>query len=328
MGKVIDSAGLQQFLNDGTVTHVPNHKADKPNGAPPLEVQKQVAAVELGEKKPEIEVDKALESAIEAEESVPTLSEDSRKYVNKQHRLRKEAQEDAELDRRLAQEQYNRAVLAEDRAKALELELSKNKAPVEGAKVEALKFPMAADFVKDGQFNQDEYQKAVTEYNKAETKRLFEEERQVRDLAQLQKKLGDSADAARKAHSDFDEVMSAAKDTPADMVPQFVLTYINESDIAGEISYYLLKNPEDSQRIARLSPIRGIAELGKLEERLTKAPEPAKPVVAEVKPPERPGAPPPITPLNTSGSGTVNLDPAKMSFKELRAMEREKLRKK
>ena len=324
MGKVIEGKGMVDFVQNGTYTNVPDHKPSKGNAAAPLEVQKAPPVAEKPAEKA-LEVDKALEKAIETDEAVPTLSEDSRKYVNKQHRLRKEAQEEAELDRALASEQYNRAVLAEERARALEAQLSQVK-PVTPEKVEELKFPLANEFVKDGVFDQDAYQKAVGEFNKAETKRIIDDERTQRERAQLEKRLGESADAARKVHSDFDQVMEAAKGTPADMVPQFVLTYINESDVAGELSYYLLKNPEDAQRIAKLSPIRGIAELGKLEERLNKPAEAAKP--AEVIAPERAGAPPPITPISTTGSGTVNTDPSKMSFTELRAYEREKLRKK
>jgi hypothetical protein len=331
MGKVITSEGLNEFVQHGTVTQVPNHKPGKANEATALEVKKDAPVHDLGEKTPEKtpekapEVDKALEKAIETEESVPTLSEESRKYVNKQHRLRKEAQEEAELSESLAREQFNRALLAEQKAQALEAELSELKKPKDAPKPQELKFPMAQEFVKDNVFDQDAYQKAVSEYNKAETKRLLEDERAATQRAQVEQKLRASADVARKAHPDFDQVMEAAKGTPADMVPQFVLTYINESDMAGEMSYYLLKNPEDAQRIAQLSPIRGIAELGKLEERLTKPAE--KTAVKEVTP-EKTGAPPPITPISTTGSGTVNTDPSKMSFAELRAYEREKRRKK
>ena len=39
------------------------------------------------------------------------------------------------------------------------------------------------------------------------------------------------------------------------------------------------------------------------------------------------GAPPPITPISTSGTGSINVDPAKMSYKELRQYERERNRK-
>ena len=318
---------MQEFVATGKVTNVPDHKPAVKSDAPPLEVKAAAPIVELGEKKPD-EVDKTLEKAIETEENVPTLSEESRKYVNKQHRLRKEAQEEAELSESIARDQFNRALLAEERAKALDLELSSLKKPQEKEKVPELKFPMAQDFVKDGTFNQDDYQKAVTDYNKAETKRLLDDERNAAAQAQMIAKLRASADSARKAHADFDAVMESASGTPADMVPQFVLSYINDSDNAGEVSYYLAKHPEESQRIANLSPIRGIAELGKIEDSLTKKATPTEVQALTPKAPERPEAPPPITPLNTAGAGTVVTDPSKMSFAQLRAFEREKRRKK
>lgn len=329
MGKVITSGGLNEFIEKGTVTHVPDHK---PNGqAAPLEVKAPDTVVNVGDKvdKAAPEVDKALEKAIETEESVPTLSEESRKYVNKQHRLRREAQEESELSERLSREQYNRAILAEERAKALELELldlKKAQTAPETTKVEELKFPLASEFVKEGVFDQDAYQKAVGEYNQAQTRKILDQERQDRELAQVRARVEASWDEARKIHTDFDDVRAKVEGTPADMVPQFVTNYVVDSEKSGQVAYFLWTHPEESQRIAKLSPIRGIAELGKLEAKLT-APEAPKVPVAESTP-ERTGAPPPITPLNTSGAGSVNTDPSKMSFQELRAFEREKLRKK
>jgi hypothetical protein len=324
MGKVITSNGLPEFIEKGTVTHIPDHKPSKE--APPLEVKKDPPIVDIGEKVAEkpLEVDPKLEKQIESEETVPTLSEDSRKYVNKQHRLRKEAEEEAALSESLAREQFNRATLAEEKARALEAELSQLKKPPE-TKVEEPKFPLAQDFVKDNKFDQDAYQKAVTDYNKAETKRLLDNERQEREVAQIRAKVEASWDVARKAHPDFDEVRAKVEGTPADMVPQFVREYIVDSDLSGEVAYYLWTHADETQRIAGLSPIRGIAELGKIQAKLATAEQKAP--IVEVKP-ERPGAPPPITPISTAGAGTVNTDPAKMSFAELRAYRKEERRKK
>ena len=111
------------------------------------------------------------------------------------------------------------------------------------------------------------------------------------------------------------------------MVPQFVLNYIYESDQSAEIAYYLAKNPDETQKIAKMKPILGLAELGKLADKLTTKPvEPPK-EVAPVVVPERGGAPPPITPIATTASGTVNTDPARMSFRELREFEKQRTKK-
>lgn len=325
MGKVVTSEGLQEFVQSGTVTHVPDHKETKKGEA--LEVKKDQSPVDL--KAPEEPKQEAKEEVqeVEKEDDVPVLSEDSRKYVNKQHRLRKEAQEAAEDAERFAKDQYQRALLAEQRAEQLAKELEdtrKQSTPKE--KEPELKAPEAKDFLVEGQVDWDKYtdakadfaaKKAVAEERKRQADEKAEQERQTH-IARIQA----SATEARKELKDFDEVMESVKDTEADRVPQFVLNYIYESDASAKIAYYLAKHPEESQRIAKLAPIRGLAELGKLEERLTtKAaaePKPAEP------PPERTGAPPPITPIATTASGTVNTDPSRMSHKELREYERQR----
>ena len=252
--------------------------------------------------------------------------------MNKQHRLRKEAEESAQEAERLAESQYNRAILAERRAQQLEDELAKAKQP-EKAKEPELVEPKEDDpqWVEAGQFNWRKFTKAQADYAAKKAIQDYEksqaEERSKAEAQEHEQKIRASADAARKVHSDFDAVMEAAKGTEADIVPQFVLNYIYESDLSAELAYYLAKNPAESQRIAKMKPILGIAELGKLSEKLTKPEvpekkeEPKEPVIAE-----RGGAPPPITPI-TGGTSTVNTDPARMSFRELREFERQRNKK-
>lgn len=327
MGKVVTSKGLQDFVQSGTVTHVDNHKGTKE--APPLEVKQEQKPVDL---KPPEESKKEPEEVPEdkkpeADEDVPVLSEDSRKYVNKQHRLRKEAQEAAEDAERFAKDQYQRAMLAEQRAEQLAKELEDTrKQSTPKPKEPELKAPEAKDFMVEGQVDWDKYTDAKADY-RAELK-IREERKRIQDekaeadrqehISRIQK----SADAARKEIPDFDAVMESAKGTEADMVPQFVLNYIYESDYSAILAYHLAKNPEEAQRIAKLAPIRGLAELGKLEERLT-AKKAEKPETKPESPPERTGAPPPITPIAQTASGTVNTDPSRMGYKELRAWHRE-----
>ena len=71
-----------------------------------------------------------------------------------------------------------------------------------------------------------------------------------------------------------------------------------DSDAAPQLMAYMASNPDDIERISRLSPARQAAELGKLEAKLS--------VVKQHKEP-----PPPIRTVN--GGGTVNhSDPSKM----------------
>ena len=106
------------------------------------------------------------------------------------------------------------------------------------------------------------------------------------------------------------------------------LQYIAQSEYGTDIAYFLAKNPERAEKIKALHPIRAIAELGKIETGFEK---PAESVSAQAqatsKTVERQGAPAPITPISTSGTGSIVLDPAKMDYKQLRAYEREKAKR-
>lgn len=330
MGKVVTSKGLTDFVQNGTVTHVPDHKpktAEKP--AEPTKVEPPPPPKEEAKAAPAVEPPKA-----EDDEPAPDLSDRSRKYVDKQHRLRKEAEESAAEADRLAEQQYNRAVLAERRAEQLARELEEHRTKAPAPKEPELVEPKEDDpqWVENGQFNWRKFTKAqadyaakmaLTEFQKKQADEKAQNERALK-LARLE----EAANKARKEIPDFDAVMERVKGTPEDMVPRFMLDFIEESESAALLAYHLAKNPEDSQRIAKMKPILGLAELGKLEDRITK-PKAAdtKPAEPPVTPPERGGAPPPITPIATTASGTVNTDPARMSFQELRAYERARAKK-
>jgi hypothetical protein len=314
MGKVVTSKGLTEFVQEGTVEHVENHKAPKAKEAPVMEAKKEDPVVDL--KAPEVKEEKEPEK----DEEVPVLSEDSRKYVNKQHRLRKEAQEAAEDAERFAKDQYTRAMLAEQRAEQLARDLEATRKTVEKPKEPELKAPEAKDFMVNDQVDWDKYTDAKADYRAKlavqEERKRIQDERAEKDRQEHISRIQAEAQRVRKEFPDFDSVMENAKDTEADIVPQFVLNYVYESDHSALVAYHLAKNPEETQRIAKLPPIRGLAELGKLEERLTTKAEAKEP------PKERTGAPPPITPISSTSSGTVNTDPSKMSFAELRAYEK------
>ena len=82
--------------------------------------------------------------------------------------------------------------------------------------------------------------------------------------------------AAKAALADWDEVMEDAADEPT-MVE--TVEFCMDSAVGPKIAYHLAKNPDLHARINAMSPIRRIAELGKLEEKLTtKKPVEAKPI--------------------------------------------------
>lgn len=352
MGKVVTSQGLTEFIQSGTVTHVENHKPGKSTTAP-LEVKKDAPTTDIGEKpkaddtKVEPKETKEPDEGLEAEDN--DLPERVRSRMGRKHAAMKAAQaladsrgaEVTELER-LAESQFNERLLQEKRAdaaeaRAKELETQQPKKAVEPE----LAKPTADDKNDDGtwkyrdasgQVDWDKYTDAKADYAAAIKQREYEakqaQERGAAEQAEAAARVKANADKARKAHPDFDKVMASVANTDADRVPQFVLNYIFESEHGAEIAYHLAKNPEESKRIATLKPILGLAELGTLAAKLS---QPASANTGNGTAPvarERGGAPPPITPLSGSGAGSVNTDPSKMNFKELRAYERERARSK
>ena len=94
--------------------------------------------------------------------------------------------------------------------------------------------------------------------------------------------------AGAEKYEDFEEVVrdDSVKITPAMRDAIFEL---DDLDTQTELAYYLGKNPKEALRISRLSPIRQVSAIGKLEATLSTKPAPVK----------RPSAAPaPINPVS------------------------------
>lgn len=112
----------------------------------------------------------------------------------------------------------------------------------------------------------------------------------------------DKQAAAEEKYADFEEVVGESK---APVTPP-MWNAMMESDVGPDISYYLAKHPDEASRIAQLSPIRQIAEIVKLEAKVS---EPPVKKVTE--------APAPITP--TGSKAKADKDPAQMTDAEFAA---------
>jgi len=156
--------------------------------------------------------------------------------------------------------------------------------------------------------NFDEYVSAKAEWiaaRKIEQTLSEREKRQVaeRDAADRQKTAdswGKRITQATAEMPDFEDVI-ASSDVPMTSAMQQT---IMESDIGPRIAYYLAQNPDDAVKIAEMSPIRAIAALGRLEERLSQQPA-SKKVTS---------APEPVKSL--SGKASSKKNPADMSDAE------------
>jgi len=115
-----------------------------------------------------------------------------------------------------------------------------------------------------------------------EAEKVQREESQRRAAMDQQTKTTEMIGKGKAAYDDFDIVAF----DPKVRITEAVLAAAAESEEGHAIIYHLAKNPAEAARIAALSPVAQVREVGKLEARLTappvkqpsSAPAPIKPV--------------------------------------------------
>lgn len=334
MAKVVTSQGIQEFVSSGKFEQVKNDPPrKKADDAPPLEVKDKppVADTKTPEKK-EHEEEETLSEKIRAlMESDPELAEYVTKKnaaINRKHKEMREAREAAEEAERFAENQYNERRLSGERLSAAERELADLRAkaaPPE--KKEELKKPDPKEFYDDkGQFKAFEYAEELAAYsaNKAvaDDRAKQAEDQRKAELAAAEKLARERVAEATKTYPDFAEVM-AASDLQTHTA---VLQYLSASEHIGEVSYYLAKHPEFVERINKLHPLKAIAEVRDIEKTFEKPPVKTEETTSEL-PVKTSSAPAPIKPLSSASTVNTNTDPAKMTYRELRAYERARARR-
>lgn len=237
------------------------------------------------------------------------LTEHVRRKIGAKHRQMREAEE-------FAEQQYNERKAAEKRAEKFEQELHELRTKSRPAPVEDKGPPNPDDFKTVA-----EYTDALTDYKLEKKLAEYRDNEAVRTqqqaAAKIKAEFSQRIAATMKEIPDFEEVTSRVDVD----VPPHIAQHIIESDMGPLLGYHLAKHPEERERLFKLSPIRAVAELGKLEMKLekpakTEAEKPDSRVTSISK------APTPITPLDGK-STPVQKDPAKMNFQELRAWDKE-----
>lgn len=109
-------------------------------------------------------------------------------------------------------------------------------------------------------------------------------------------KRDDVMSTGSEKYEDFEEVVLSDKNlTPSLRDAVFVL---DDPEIEAEVFYYLGKNPKELARLSKLSSGRQIAEIGKLEAKLSSEPPPTK---------RLPAAPAPIAPVGGSSTNSTTI---------------------
>ena len=96
--------------------------------------------------------------------------------------------------------------------------------------------------------------------------------------------------AFQTANKDYQEAVTSYIKDEVGQLSDVARRSILESEVGPQVLYHLAKNPDEAERIADLSPVRQIAELGKLEVKFAPAARKAS------------SAPAPITPVGSSSS--------------------------
>lgn len=306
MAQVLTNDNMQQFIQTGKVDEFKPPEAE----AKPQDAKAEPATAEEVKPEPQkadVEDDDGLKPGDEA------FNEKVRKRIGEKHRLMREAEEFAEA-------QFNERRLAEKRLAAVEQENATLKAKAQPQEV-AAKEPDVQDFQ-----DMKDYAKALAKWESDKAIREFKAE-QAQEQARAKQAAIEAEFGKRLSHTakeipDFQETLETFQGSEHDRMHNAVLEAIKESDVPGPLMYHLMKHPEVIDRINSFSPLKAVAEIGKLEASLSKSKEPEKKLTALVEP-ERSRAPEPIKPLE--GKETpVHKDPATMTFQELREYNRQK----
>ena len=93
---------------------------------------------------------------------------------------------------------------------------------------------------------------------------------------QLEAARQDLFSAGSEKHEDFVDLVTSdnVKITP---VMRDAIFELDDLDIQVDATYYLAQNPKEALRISKLSPMRQVQEIGKLEVKITSAPPPKQP---------------------------------------------------
>lgn len=149
--------------------------------------------------------------------------------------------------------------------------------------------PVLSDFN-----NIEQYVDARAQYDRQELMKEFEQKTSAKNAANG---YVERVQEFSKTVPDFQEALLAAAD---ETVQPDTIEFVQDSAVGPQIAYHLAKNPEELDRLNSLSPIRRIAELGKLEDRLQ-----GKPVTPLKKVTTAPGK---LSDVKGTGTTTVVKD--------------------
>lgn len=149
---------------------------------------------------------------------------------------------------------------------------------------------------RDQYASDDDWVEAVTDWKLEKREQVSRQQQQAQHQQSVASKTEGIYAEAQKIPGFDREAFDDLPLTPA------IASAVIDSDVSAKLMAHMAANPEDVERISKLSPARQAAEIGKLEIAIASAPKVSK-------------APPPITPIG-GAKGSVSKDPSEMTDKE------------
>jgi hypothetical protein len=133
-------------------------------------------------------------------------------------------------------------------------------------------FQKPAPRIEDFDYDSDRFQDAKDEWlvEKAEHKAYHK----VKAETVAEQKRREAAKWGKKGVEKFPDFIAVIS-THANEIPPDMATAVRDADNSHEIAYYLGNNPQEYDRIAKLSPVKQVKEIGKIEQKLSGNPAPA-----------------------------------------------------
>jgi hypothetical protein len=203
---------------------------------------------------------------------------------------------------------------AEDRAKDAKRENDELKSRLTALEstaklIDVPKEPKRYDFATEEAFIE-----ALTDYKVdkriADRENAQREAKMATEMQEIDNSYLKTVKAAKTRYDDFDTTVSEAKD----VIPPFLVMAIKESDVGGDLTYFLAKFPEETKKILAMRPVQALKYISRLEHELL---EPEETVSAGISKPSQKKAPEPINPVR--GTNLADMSGSAKNFEEYRS---------
>lgn len=230
------------------------------------------------------------ENAEEAEQSEPAEAETDKESDKKPEKVFTQAELDAIIQKRVNKLERKLTQQFAQPQQEVKPEVREDEPRIED-------FTDYADYVKAAAKYEVRQELAAERkaQQESDNKRSYEAEESRK--AKLAETLMDNG---HEKYADFDDVAESTGDLLRSKNLKFstaMMGALYETENSHDIVYHLGKNPEEAERIARLSPYAQAKEIGKLEDKLS-AKKPVKPS----------SAPAPATPINSGKSASKSYE--------------------